>query len=234
MSAAPEAWSPPEPARVRGILQRLARRYGPLDPPSRRDPLDELVLTVLSQNTNDLNRDRAWAAMRARFPTWDEVAAARQGDLIDAIRVGGLANTKAPRIQAILREIRAREGGFDLAWMERSTTPRVAAYLSSLPGVGPKTVACVLAFSLRRPALPVDTHVHRAAVRLGLVPPRTAAGPAHALIERAVPARSRIRMHVGLIRLGRDVCRPGRPRCEDCALAGVCPTAPSVLGGAGA
>jgi endonuclease-3 len=223
-------WTPPPRERVAELLRRLRRRYGPLEAPLRREPLDELILTVLSQNTNDTNRDRAWAAMRARFPVWADVAAAREGDLVDAIRVGGLANTKGPRIQAILREVRAREGGFDLGWMRDAPDARVAEYLASLPGVGPKTVACVLAFSLGRPALPVDTHVHRAATRLGLLPPGIAAGPAHPAIEEVVPARSRIAMHVALIRLGRDVCRAGRPRCAECVLADRCPTAPAFLG----
>jgi len=219
----------PDRARVREILRRLRRRYGPLDPPPVREPLDELILTVLSQNTNDLNRDRAWASMRERFPGWQDVASSPEADLVAAIRVGGLANTKAPRIQAILREIRDREGGFDLGWMGGASDEDVAAYLATLPGVGPKTVACVLAFSLGRPALPVDTHVHRTAGRLGLIPPGLPAGPAHAAIQAVVPPRDRLAVHVGLIRLGRDVCRAGRPRCEDCALVDVCPTAPSVL-----
>jgi endonuclease-3 len=221
---------PPDRARVREILRRLRRRYGPLDPPPVRAPLDELILTVLSQNTNDTNRDRAWASMRARYPRWEDVARARERDLVAAIRVGGLANTKAPRIRAILREIRAREGGFDLGWMHEASDADVSAYLASLPGVGPKTIACVLAFSLGRPALPVDTHVHRAALRLGLIPPGLPAGPAHAAIEAVVPPGDRLAMHVGLISLGRDVCRAGRPRCEACVLAEVCPTAPSILG----
>ncbi|MEX2458226.1 MAG: endonuclease III [Actinomycetota bacterium] len=222
--------APPPSDRVAEILRRLRRRYGPLEPPPRREPLDELILTVLSQNTNDTNRDRAWSAMRARFPAWEDVAAARERDLIDTVRVGGLANTKAPRIQAILREVRAREGGFDLGWMRDAPVARVAEYLATLPGVGPKTIACVLAFSLRRPALPVDTHVHRVAARLGLIPPGIAPGPAHPAIEAVVPARSRIAMHVALIRLGRDACKAGRPRCEDCVLADLCPTAPAFLG----
>jgi endonuclease-3 len=224
-------WSPPPRDRVALILRRLRARYGPLRPPPRREPIDELILTVLSQNTNDVNRDRAWDSLRARFLTWEEVASAPVAEVVGAIRVGGLANTKAPRIQAILREILEREGGFDLSWMREAPDEDVRAYLASLPGVGPKTVACVLAFSLLRPALPVDTHVHRVATRLELIPPGTAPTPAHAAIESVVPPRSRVTMHVALIHHGRDLCKAGRPRCGECPVLAVCPTGPRFLEG---
>ena len=220
----------PDAAAVREAHRRLARRFGPLDPPPEREPIEELVLTVLSQNTSDTNRDRAFAALRERFPTWESLAGARAARVADAIRPGGLANTKAPRLLHILREIREREGRLDLAWMHEAPDEEVRAYLTSLPGVGPKTAACVLAFSLGRPALPVDTHVHRVAGRLGYLPPGTTAAAAHALMDGLVPPKLRVSMHVGLIRLGREVCKPGRPRCEVCPLQDLCPTAPLVLG----
>jgi endonuclease-3 len=223
-------YRPPDRRAVRQAHRRLARRFGPLDPPRRLDPLEELVVTVLSQNTSDVNRDRAYAALRARFPTWEDLAAARERDVANAIRPGGLANTKAPRILSILREIREREGRLDLSWMHRATDQEVARYLGSLPGVGPKTVACVLAFSLGRPAIPVDTHVFRTAGRLGYIPPGATPAAAHRILEQLVPADLRVQMHVGLIRLGRQVCRPGRPLCEVCPLQDLCPTAPAVLG----
>jgi endonuclease-3 len=187
------------------------------------------VLTVLSQNTSDVNRDRAHSAMRARYPTWERLARARERDLAATIRPGGLANTKAPRILAILREIRARQGSLDLGWMRQASDDEVVEYLTSLPGVGPKTAACVLAFSLDRPALPVDTHVHRVATRLGFLPPGTPAGRAHALMAELVPPPLRVSMHVGLIRLGRAQCRAGLPLCEACPLRDLCPTAPRYL-----
>ena len=168
--------------------------------------------------------------MRERYPTWEALASARTADLVRVIRPGGLANVKAPRILAVLREIRDREGDFDLSWMESASDEKVADYLTSLPGVGPKTAACVLAFSLGRPALPVDTHVHRVAGRLGLVPPRTTAVQAHAVLEAAVPPRLRVSMHVGLIRLGRAICKAGRPSCEACPLQDLCPSAELFLG----
>jgi endonuclease III len=223
---------PPSPATVREIYRRLEARHGPLDAPRRLDPLEELILTVLSQNTSDVNRDRAFAAMRARYPAWEALAEADPADLAAAIRPGGLSNIKAPRILAILDEIREREGGsLDLGWMATAHTDRVVEYLGSLPGVGPKTVACVLAFSLERPALPVDTHVFRVARRLGFVDDRTDAARAHRVMEELVPPRLRVRMHVGLIRHGRTICKAGRPSCEICPLLDLCPTGPLVLSG---
>jgi endonuclease III len=222
---------PPSAAVVREIHRRLRRALGPLDPPVRRDPIEELVLTVLSQNTSDVNRDRAFEAMRRRYPTWKRLARADPHDLAEAIKPGGLSNIKAPRILAILREIARRDGGsLDLEWMRRATVPQIRDYLTSLPGVGPKTAACVLAFSLERPALPVDTHVYRVAARLGFFDPKVDAARAHEIMDAAVPPNLRVGMHVGLIRLGRQICKPGRPRCEDCPLTDVCPTAPAYLG----
>jgi endonuclease III len=222
-SAAPTA------ADIRKAHRRLKRAFGPLDPPRRVDPIDELVFTVLSQNTSDRNTERSFASLRARFPTWEAVAEARPEEVADAIRSGGLSNIKAPRIIAILREIARREGTIDLSWMHEADDEAVRSYLRTLPGVGPKTAACVLAFSLDRPALPVDTHVHRVATRLGYLPPRASAEVAHRVLEDLVPPGLRVQMHVGLIRLGREVCKSGRPRCEVCPLQDVCPTAPLFL-----
>jgi endonuclease III len=226
----PRRASPPDLPAIQKIHRRLVRAFGPLEPPRRLDPLDELVLTILSQNTSDVNRDRAWAALRDRYPTWSALADARPPEVARTIRPGGLSKTKAPRILAVLREIRQREGGFDLGWMRAASESEVVVYLTSLPGVGPKTVACVLAFSLDRPALPVDTHVHRVATRLGLLAPGTSAARAHQVLAALVPPRLRVSMHVGLIRLGREVCKAGRPRCEECPLQDLCPTAPLYLG----
>ncbi|HZA27058.1 MAG TPA: endonuclease III [Actinomycetota bacterium] len=219
-----------EVAHVREIHRRLRRAHGPLGAPRRLDPLEELVLTILSQNTNDTNRDRAYESMRRRYRTWNALSRARVGDLVETIRVGGLANRKAPRIIETLREIRAREGGFDLSWMHGASDADVRDYLTSLPGVGPKTAACVLAFSLGRAVIPVDTHVHRVATRLGLLPADTSAARAHQVLDALIPPRLRLSMHVGLIRHGRTVCRAGRPFCEDCVLHHICPTAPYFLG----
>jgi endonuclease III len=219
--------------RVRAIHRRLERHFGELLPPRRSDPLEELILTVLSQHTSDVNAERAFASLRAAFPTWEEVVRARPGAVADAIRSGGLANTKAPRIQAILREVRDREGRFDLASLRRMSDADATDFLSSLPGVGPKTAAVVLAFSLGRDAMPVDTHVHRVTTRLGWIPARTSEAKAHGVLAELVPAEIRVAVHVGLIRLGREVCKAGRPRCEVCPVFELCPTGPVVLGRAG-
>jgi endonuclease-3 len=216
--------------RVRAIHRRLERHFGELLPPRRTDPLEELILTVLSQHTSDLNAGRAFASLRAVFPAWGDVVRAPTSAVADAIRSGGLADTKAPRIQSILGEVRAREGRFDLSALRAMSDAQASDYLSSLPGVGPKTAAVVLAFSLGRDALPVDTHVHRVTTRLGWVTPRTGADRAHRVLEQLVPAEIRVPTHVGLIRLGREVCKAGRPRCEDCPLYELCPTGPVVLG----
>lgn len=223
------AETPPDAGRIREIHRRLRRAHGPLDPPRKRDALEELVLTILSQNTSDVNRDRAFEAMRRRFPTWEQVADAPTDDLKEAIRSGGLANTKAPRIQRVLREIRQREGRLDLGWMREASDEEVEAYLLGLPGVGRKTAACVLAFALERPALPVDTHVFRVAGRLGLLPPKAGADRAHAALRALVPPKLRLPMHVAFIRHGRRICRAGVPRCEVCPLVDLCPSAERFL-----
>lgn len=215
--------------RVRAIHRRLERHFGELLPPRRTDPLEELVLTVLSQHTSDINADRAFTSLRRRFSTWDELVGARPTAVADAIRSGGLANTKAPRIQAILREVREREGGFHLTSLSSMSDAEATVYLSSIPGVGPKTAAVVLAFALGRDVLPVDTHVHRVATRLGMIEARTSAERAHRVLEELVPAEIRVPLHVGLIRLGREICKAGRPRCEECPLFDVCPTGPIVV-----
>jgi endonuclease III len=225
-----EASTAEERRRVRTIHRRLKRRFGPLEPPRRTDPLAELILTVLSQHTSDLNAERAFASLRTTYPTWEQVVRARSTSVANAIRSGGLADTKAPRIQAILREVFDRGGAYDLSWMEDASDDEIRAYLTSLPGVGPKTAAVVLAFSLGRSAMPVDTHVHRAATRLGLIPPKTTADKADRLLHELVPVALRVELHVGLIRLGREICKAGRPRCEECPLNDICPTAPRYLG----
>ncbi len=217
------------PRRVRAITRRLEWRFGELIPPRASDPLDELILTVLSQHTSDVNADRAFTSLRAAYPTWEEVVAAPETAVPDAIRSGGLANTKAPRIQAILREVYEREGAYDLARLRALSDAEARAYLTSLPGIGPKTAAVVLSFSLGRDAIPVDTHVHRVARRLGLVPAKASAEQADRLLHDLVPEGLRTRLHVGLIRLGREICKAPTPRCAVCPLKDLCPTAPRYL-----
>ena len=217
------------PRRVRALVRRLERHFGDLLPPRATDPLDELILTVQSQHTSDLNAERAFALLRGRYPSWDDVVRAPTAELADTIRSGGLANTKAARIQAILREIRQREGGYDLHGLGSRSDAEIVEYLSSLPGVGPKTVAVVMGFAFGRQTIPVDTHVHRVATRLDLVP-KTSAERAQRLLEASVPEDLKTALHVGLIRLGREICKAGRPRCEECPVFELCPTGPLILG----
>jgi len=226
--------TPASPAAVRRhmrtVLGRLRKRYGPLLPPRRSDPLEELILTVLSQHTSDLNADRSYSSLREAFPTWEDVVRAPSDRVAESIRSGGLADTKAPRIQAILREILERRGRYDLSYLRALDDLEARKELLSLPGVGPKTAAVVLSFSLDRDAMPVDTHVHRVARRLGWIPPTSSAERADRVLHELVPEGMRTELHVALIRLGREVCKAPIPRCRMCPLKDICPTAPRYLG----
>ena len=225
-----EPASPAELRRhTRTVLGRLRRRFGELLPPRRSDPLEELILTVLSQHTSDVNAERSFRALRTAFPTWGDVVAAPARAVADAIRSGGLADTKAPRIQAILREIHERRGDYDLSHLRDLADGEARAELMSLPGVGPKTAAVVLSFSLDRDAMPVDTHVHRVTRRLGWVPPTASAEKADRILHELIPEGMRTELHVALIRLGREICKAPTPRCHVCPLKDICPTAPRYL-----
>ena len=181
------------------------------------------MLTVLSQHTSDTNRDRAYADLRKRLPTWDEVADAPLPVLARAIRRGGLGPTKAVRIRAMLRAMRESGVPLDEAAFTRMPDVELWDTLVALPGVGPKTAACVLLFSLDRPYFPVDTHVHRVARRLGLVPPHADAVATQAAFQSSVPPDDMYALHMNLIRHGREICVAIRPRCSVCVLRDLCP-----------
>ncbi|MCH8919283.1 MAG: endonuclease III [Chloroflexi bacterium] len=192
--------------------------------------MTELVLTILSQNTSDTNSGRAFMRLHSRFPTWKGMMAAAPEEIEDEIRVGGLAATKAPRIKGILEEVWGRRASFDLSFLGGMSLAEAKAWLRSLPGVGPKTAACVLMFALGRPALPVDTHVQRVSQRLGLVPAKTGAAEAHDLLEAMLSPEEVYPFHVSLINHGRGLCKAQRPLCAECPLNDRCPTAPLYLG----
>jgi endonuclease-3 len=206
------------------VIELLAAQYG--EPPRRprRDPLDELVLGVLSQNTSDVNSGRAFAALRGAFPTWRSVIEAPSSQVEEAIRVGGLAPTKSLRIKAMLAEVLMRRGSFDLSFLRQMPLEEAEAWLESLPGVGPKTAAVVLLFSLGRPAFPVDTHVHRVLRRLGLVPSGASATQAQATWEPRLAPEDVYAFHMYLIVHGRRTCVARRPRCPECRLRDRCPS----------
>jgi endonuclease-3 len=206
------------------VLDLLRDAYGRPRRSRRLQPIDELVLTILSQNTSDVNTDRAYAALQARFPRWEDVAAADPADVVDAIRSGGLANQKGPRIQAVLRELMRTEGGLDLEPLADLDPQEAIDRLTALPGVGKKTASCVLLFSLDRPVMPVDTHVLRIAQRLGLVRERASADETHDLLTRLTPPDRMLEAHLLLIQHGRETCRARRPLCEQCPLLPHCPT----------
>lgn len=209
-------------SRIREIEAGLRRRYGAPDK-RRRPPLDELLLTILSQNTNDTNRDRAWEELRSRFGSWREVLKAERDALEDAIRVAGLAGQKAEAIHGVLATLDDERDELSLDHLDDLDDGEAMRYLESFRGVGTKTAACVLCFSLRRPVLPVDTHVRRVCERLGLIPEGCGPVEAHRVLQRTVPAELRFPLHLLLIRHGRATCSARRPACGECALGDLCP-----------
>jgi len=232
IAAAPRARVPSSPSgrrrRLRRVVARLDDAYGRPVLAPRLPPVGELVYTVLSQNTADVNTDRTYAELTRRFPTWSGVRDAPVAEIEDAISLGGLSHVKAPRIAAILDAISDREGGEpDLGVLDTMSDDEALAWLQDLPGVGPKTASCVLLFSLGRPVMPVDTHVHRVAGRLGLIDPGVNAEAAHAVLTAlAGPDPADIyAAHVDLVRHGRRVCHARRPACGRCPLVDLCPSA---------
>jgi len=201
---------------------QLEAYYGRPALKAQRDPLSELVLTILTQNTSDTNSGRAYQALVERYPSWQEVVDAPLDELIETIRSGGLANVKAPRIQRILAQLHEERGEFSLEFLQETSVEEARQYLLSLYGVGPKTAACVLLFSMHKPALPVDTHVHRVSKRLGLVEDRISAGKAHTLLETIVAPEEYYPFHLLFIQHGRTLCKASRPLCVDCPIKDEC------------
>ena len=210
-----------EEQRIVEIVHRLASEQ-PASRKVRRDPLDELVLTILSQSTSDANCYRGWEALRDRYPDWNAVLFAPAGELEATIRPAGLSNQKSATILSVLERLADEVGSPSLDHLRSMSDVEAIEYLTDFKGVGVKTAACVLCFALGRDVIPVDTHVHRIAVRLGLVPEKASAARAHEILNEIVPPDSRYELHVLLIGHGRAVCRARHPRCESCALRDRC------------
>lgn len=213
------------PPTVADVLRRLGLVYGELRWRPSGDPVGELVLTILSQHTSDRLSGRAFANLLAHFADWDAVRLAAVAEIARCIGVAGLSNTKAPRIKLVLEQIHAERGGYDLHQLAELPLDQARQWLIALPGVGPKTAACVLMFALGRPALPVDTHVYRVCQRLGFIPAKMGADKAHAHLEALVPPDDVYAFHISLIKHGRYTCLAQRPRCTDCVLNDICPSA---------
>lgn len=193
--------------------------------PTWRDPLpplDELVSTILSQNTNDTNRDRAFVSLKDHFPTWEAVRDAPSNEVIEAIRIAGLANQKGPRIQAVLESITVQQGKLTLDFLKEYSAEKAKDWLLQFKGVGPKTAAIVLQFSLGKPAFPVDTHIYRVSGRLGLRPQKMTAEKTHEHLASEFPPETYYAAHLNIIRLGREICQARKPRCEICPLQNFC------------
>jgi endonuclease-3 len=209
-------------AKYAPVAAALADLYGVPQWRKNTPPMDELVSCILSQNTNDTNRDRGFDALKGRYPTWEAVVEAPVDELIDTIRVAGLANQKGPRIQEVLRIIQAEQGDFNIDFLDDLSVEEAKAWLTSLPGVGPKTAAIVLCFAFGRPAFPVDTHVHRVSGRIGFLPAKVNADRAHPIMEALIPPEDYYAFHINLIQHGRSICHARGPRCERCPLIEHC------------
>lgn len=209
---------------IKTILFKLVAAYGDRTWQKQLEPVDELVLTILSQNTSDLNSRRAFKSLIKSFTRWDKVASAEPATIADAIRSGGLADVKAKYIKNALMALQKEAPGFDLRFLAQRKVEDSREWLVQLPGVGMKTASCVLLFSLGMPAFPVDTHVYRVVKRLGLIKERTSADAAHLEMEKLTAPGDIYRCHVLLIEHGRKVCKAQRPLCPKCCLADVCPS----------
>jgi endonuclease-3 len=219
------------PERALAVHETLLKYYGYPEWRTVLLPLDELVATILSQNTNDANSGRAYEMLRARFSTWEEVRDAHPQEVIDTIRTAGLANQKGPRIQAVLRDITAEVGSLNLDFLRELSAEEALSWLLKFKGVGPKTASIVLQFSLDKPAFPVDTHIYRVTGRIGLRPPGMNADQAHNHLARLFPPETYYAVHLNLIRLGREICQARKPLCPVCPITHLCDYYAATYGG---
>ena len=209
---------------VADVMLLLGPEYGPFEWEPRYDPASELVYTILSQHTSDINSERAFKNLMATFGSLEDIAIASVGDIEDAIRMGGLAKVKAPRIKAVLNQLFEELSSFDLMFLKDMPLDEAKAWLTRLDGIGPKTAAIILCFSLGMPAMPVDTHIYRVSQRLGFVGKKISAEKAHDVLEAKVEPEDVFDFHLYLINHGRQVCKALRPRCDRCVLAWGCPS----------
>lgn len=209
-------------AKINKITLLLEKEYGVPRRTRPADPLDILIETILSQNTNDQNRDKAYQKLKTRFPRWEEVLGAKTKRIVSAIREGGLAGQKARRIREILRWIKKQEGKLSLSFLRKMDSEEIKKMIGSLKGVGPKTLHCLLLFGLRREAFPVDTHIHRIGKRLGFIPERMDSEKAHQWMSPLIPKKKSLSLHLNLIRFGRSLCKARKPLCDICFLKKEC------------
>jgi endonuclease-3 len=203
------------------IEERLRERFS-FPKREREDPIDVLIRTILSQNTSDVNSHRAFANLKNRFPSWEALLKAQLEEIESAIRCGGISNIKARRIKEILKRIKEERGSLTLSFLKDLTIDEARNYLLSLPGVGDKTASCVILFSFAKPAFPVDTHIHRIVNRLGILGNDLSPQEISQLIESNLPKGLFLSLHLNLIRLGREICRPRNPKCQICPLKEFC------------
>src|SRR5262245_31219502 len=215
--------------QVHYITQNLESTYGVPINDAPYDPLSELILTILSQATTDINSRRAFESLRNRFPDWESARRARTSSIAAAIKSCGLAKQKSGAIKNALNEIRRRRGELDLSFLQTSPLEEAREFLTSLSGVGPKTAACVLLFACHREVFPMDVHILRITKRLGIVPQKINDEQAHGLMEKLVPLKKHYSLHVNLIRHGRQICRPQNPKCDRCSLIEHCDYGRSVV-----
>jgi endonuclease-3 len=204
------------------IIQNLRAVYGVTRPTRGLDPLDVLIETILSQSTTNANSKRAFESLKQRFPAWESARRARVSSIESAIKSGGLAKQKSIRIKELLIDINNRRGSLDLTFLKTVPLEEAKAFLASFKGVGPKTVACTLLFAFNRPVFPIDTHIFRIGRRLGLIPDKCSDEDAHGFMGKTIPKQRYYEVHINLIRLGRQICRPRDPLCEQCSLVDYC------------
>ena len=204
------------------VSQKLLEYFGVPDWHEMLPPVDELVCTILSQNTNDINRDKAFMALKERYSSWEEVRDADSGELQYVIRIAGLAQQKGPNIQAALREISEKNGAIDLEWLKKLSVEKARDWLVNLKGVGSKTAAIVMVFTLGMPAFPVDTHVYRVSGRIGLRPEKLSVEKTHQYLEMIGDSEDFGPLHLNLINLGRNICQARKPKCASCPVIALC------------